>query len=53
LALWARNLLAHLAAASHHDCPVGNLGHVIEGVRDDDDGLTLGAQADDHVEDSA
>src|SRR6266508_4700391 len=49
LALRARYLLAHLAAASHHYRPVGHLGHVIEGVRDDDDGVTLGAQAGDQV----
>jgi hypothetical protein len=53
LALGARNFLAHLAAASHDDGPISHLGHVVEGVRDDDDGVGLGAQAPDEIEDTA
>ena len=52
LAVGTGDLLADLAAASHDDGAVGDLGHVIEGVRDDDDGVTLGAQAQDQVEDT-
>ena len=53
LAVGARDLLADLAAASHDDGPVGDLGHVIHGVGDDDDGVALRAQAQDEVEDPA
>ena len=50
LALGAGDLLADLAPAPHDDGPVGHLGHVVQGVRDDDDGLALVAQAEDEVE---
>ena len=40
-----RDFLANLATATHHRGPVGDLDDVVHGVRDDDDGPALVAQA--------
>ena len=50
LAVGTWNLFADLAPAAHDDGSVGDLGDVIEGVRDDDHGVTFVTQAKNEVE---
>src|SRR6185503_5189885 len=45
-----RDFLAHLPAATHDRGPVGDLDDVVHGMRDDDDGPALVAEALDEVE---
>ncbi len=41
LAVGTGYLLADLAPAAHDDGSIGDLGDVVEGVRDDDDGMAF------------